>query len=214
MSRGLFQSVWLFVFVTFLIFLPYDFIFSRGLYAPYTLAEAGLEGSGHDLRIQGTSEPACMFCHLPHKEAEEPPLWDKETKKRSWPLKALKKEKVSAAKLCLSCHDGNIAGDVTAFIPSEELRKEKYIMRKGFHTVHGAGLFDDDYGADHPVGISLKKMARHNADLRTEPHSALKLKKGRIDCTTCHSVHVETPYKGFLVMDNTGSDLCLGCHIK
>lgn len=176
---------------------------------------AGLEGSKHDLRISGAPEPPCIFCHLPHKEAEEPPLWDKETEKRSWPLKTLKKEKVSAAKICLSCHDGNIAQDITAFIPSEEIRKERYLLQKGFHTVHGASLwFDDEYGADHPVGISLRKIAHHRPDLRPEPHTALKLKKGRIDCTTCHSVHAETPYKGFLVMDNSGSDLCLGCHIK
>ncbi|MCX7793706.1 MAG: cytochrome c3 family protein [Thermodesulfovibrionales bacterium] len=179
---------------------------------PLLMVEAGLEGSKHDLRIPGIAEPPCMYCHLPHKDAEEPPLWDRETERRSWSLRPLKREKASSAKICLGCHDGNIAQDVTAFIPSEELRKERYLMQKGFHSFHGLELADD--GTDHPVGISLRKIAKYNTDLRSEPHSALKLKKGRIDCTTCHSVHAETPYKGFLVIDNTNSDLCLGCHIK
>ncbi len=179
-----------------------------------SVSHAGLEGSKHDLRIPGAPEPACIFCHLPHKEAEEPPLWDKETKKRSWPLKVLKKEKVSAAKLCLSCHDGNIAQDVTAFIPSEELRKERYIMKKSLHITHIYYEDIEDIEMDHPVGIRYKNLARHNPGLRQEPLGDLKLKKGRIDCTTCHSVHNETPFKGMLVIDNYSAGLCLGCHIK
>lgn len=175
---------------------------------------SGLEGSRHDMRIPGSKEPACVYCHLLHKEAKEAPLWDKGAKARSWEIKNLKKEKAPSAKICLSCHDGNIAQDITAFIPSEELRKEKYLSQKGFHTVHGLQLDLSEEGRDHPVGLRLKSVARHATDLRPEPLRFLKLKKGRIDCTTCHSVHADTPYRAFLVMDNSNSDLCLECHIK
>jgi predicted CXXCH cytochrome family protein len=173
-----------------------------------------LEGSRHDMRIPGSPEPPCIYCHLPHKETEEPPLWDKAPKARSWLVKASKKEKAPASKICLSCHDGNIAQDVTIFIPTEELRKERYYAMKGFHVIHGLEFYLEEQGRDHPLGINLRKMARHNPELRESPLSRIKLKKGRIDCTTCHSVHAETPYKAFLVMDNSNSDLCLGCHIK
>jgi predicted CXXCH cytochrome family protein len=173
----------------------------------------GLEGSRHDMRIPGSPEPPCIYCHLPHKETEEPPLWDKAPKARSWPIKALKKEKAPASKICLSCHDGNIAQDVTAFIPSEELRKGYYLQKRGFHFIHGVEA-DFEEGRDHPIGIKQKRIAELDPDIRMEPMGPMKLKKGRIDCTTCHSVHAETPYKAFLVMDNSNSDLCLGCHTK
>lgn len=185
-----------------------------GIIIPSLSVLGALVGSKHDLRIPGSAESPCIYCHLPYKDAEEPPLWDKEAKVLSWKLKFPKKEKAPSAKVCLSCHDGNIAQDIIAFIPSEEVRRQSYIVNKGFHIVDGFELLFREEGSDHPIGVRLEKLAEVNPDLRIRPIGNLRLKKGRMDCTTCHSAHAETPYKGFLVMDNAGSSLCLGCHIK
>lgn len=79
-----------------------------------------------------------------------------------------------------------------------------------------------DLQNDHPIGFD------YNAAQAADP-SGLKvlsgallgrmtLTGGRLECNTCHDPHLTNPDNGiknsFLVMDNTGSAMCLACHNK
>ena len=85
----------------------------------------------------------------------------------------------------------------------------------------------DNLADDHPIGFSydsaqqLKPAALITiglVDSRIRFSGALK----KVECTTCHDPHVDTSnqpggntaLKPFLVMSNSGSGLCLSCHIK
>lgn len=82
----------------------------------------------------------------------------------------------------------------------------------------------------HPVGVDYSVIARNRSGLRKpdELDSALKLVNNAIGCTTCHVPYNEYDHRmlaqkrkevkdmsdPMLTMDNSGSKLCLGCHIK
>ena len=81
----------------------------------------------------------------------------------------------------------------------------------------GAGKWDHMGRSrlSHPIGsaykeISMKKMRKYNPPdmLRKE----INFFDGKIGCGTCHSIY--SGRKNMLVMDNTGSRLCMECHIK
>lgn len=82
---------------------------------------------------------------------------------------------------------------------------------------------------DHPIGESYAALSSRNRGL-TQPgqlDQAIKLADGRIGCLTCHVPYVEADHETvaasrgdglqpdpMLVMDNTGSSLCVACHKK
>ncbi|MBI1911812.1 MAG: hypothetical protein HYS21_07390 [Deltaproteobacteria bacterium] len=106
---------------------------------------------------------------------------------------------------CMSCHDAAIASDITLSVCS---------------------LPD----CDHPIGVDYAAIAATNKGLR--PASSLlpsiKLYSNTIGCGTCHVPYSQTNHQllslirqnsppapdPMLVMDNTGSRLCLECHLK
>lgn len=79
----------------------------------------------------------------------------------------------------------------------------------------GAGSWEHTSKNSHPVGISYEKASMkkmngflHGSMLRKE----LRLYDGKVGCGTCHSIYSKRQF--MLVMDNRGSRLCLGCHLK
>jgi predicted CXXCH cytochrome family protein len=89
-----------------------------------------------------------------------------------------------------------------------------------------------DLRDDHPVGFSYQAVYDERTSKGTttglfSPSNAVS-KSGskirlfglnqKVECSSCHDPHVDyttTPaLKPFLVMDNTGSALCLSCHDK
>ena len=97
---------------------------------------------------------------------------------------------------CLCCHDGVIASDASYKIAGED-----------------AVTYQRD-GLSHPIGIDYRKAALRDRKLR--PVEALSpyiaLYDGKVGCASCHN-----PYSiehRMLTMNNTGSALCLECHIK
>jgi len=99
--------------------------------------------------------------------------------------------------LCLSCHDG-------AYVPP---------ATNAAVNVTGFADLTSDLSDDHPVGFHFKE----NLDTGIKNPGTAKVNFGASGdmmwCSTCHNVHDDTN-SPFLVMSNTGSALCLDCHIK
>ncbi len=93
----------------------------------------------------------------------------------------------------------------------------------GFPTVNGDNLTDD-----HPIGFSYDDvMTESSAGLNpigTPKAAGIRFfgSKNKVECSTCHDPHInyngatggDVNLKPFLVMNNSGSALCLKCHNK
>ena len=94
---------------------------------------------------------------------------------------------------CLACHDGTVSSNVE---------------RGGASWNHAGGI-----GLSHPIGVVYQDAVRR-PDSRLHPErslpEALTLVNGQVECVTCHDHYSSVP--GLLVMDNSGSRLCLSCH--
>lgn len=97
---------------------------------------------------------------------------------------------------CLSCHDGVIASDAS------------------YKIVGGDAVTYQRNGLSHPIGMDYRKSAMHDRELRSaetlSPYIALY--DGKVGCASCHN-----PYSSqhrMLTMNNSGSALCLECHLK
>ncbi|OYW02282.1 MAG: hypothetical protein B7X11_03730 [Acidobacteria bacterium 37-65-4] len=122
--------------------------------------------------------------------------------------------------LCLSCHDGTVsvfsmyrtpvAGAPTFSAGAVIDASGKLISGANL----GASLTDD-----HPVNFAYNAaLATADGGLVT-PASASQVVAGiplygaTVQCASCHNVH-DPAYDPFLRADNTGSALCLKCHVK
>jgi len=191
------------------------------------------------LSSYATTEPEiCIFCHTPHGGDNVAPLWN-----RSLPaagaftfyssstttaavnsVAAINDESL----LCLSCHDGSIAiNSLLNTSPSGT----PVVMEQGPGPVpifgsSGAnprigGAPGDESGTghledDHPISFNYSAAATDVNETGLEPaptNAALRLFNGNMECSTCHEVH-DNAIPPFLAMDNTGSAMCLACHIK
>lgn len=133
---------------------------------------------------------------------------------------------------CLTCHDGSIGvGDI---INAGSVTPDNAgtMVQPGFGTpgpriggsrtnVAGTGDLSDD----HPISVSYKDvLTALPGSLHTV--SYVENTKGLVlygtneyvECSSCHDPHVDyinnPEYDPFLAIPNTGSDLCLSCHIK
>lgn len=99
--------------------------------------------------------------------------------------------------LCLSCHDGSMAGDATN------------------RTVTSLGK---DLTNDHPISLEYDPLMDGSLHSAADVIAAgLKLhgEGGRfsVECTTCHDPH-DNSLGSFLRRSNEGSRLCFTCHNK
>lgn len=97
---------------------------------------------------------------------------------------------------CLSCHDGVIASDAS------------------YKIVGGDAVTYERNGLSHPIGMDYQKTALQDRELK--PVEALSpyiaLYDGKVGCASCHNPY--SSQQRMLTMNNTGSALCLECHIK
>lgn len=105
-------------------------------------------------------------------------------------------DRLSAA--CISCHDASI----------DPVDRDK-LVGSGY-WMHSREL--SKHLINHPVGVSYDEvraarsyMFNHRSSL-----APVKLFGGKVGCGSCHDPYSTLP--GKLVMDNTGSRLCLKCH--
>lgn len=104
----------------------------------------------------------------------------------------------SDAAFCISCHDG--AGITSTSIAHPILATSTSNLTQ-------------DLSNDHPVGFVVNMSLK--TDLKVPVTARIKFGKNRNEmwCSSCHNVHDKTNFP-FLVMDNSGSNLCYDCHIK
>src|SRR5438045_6906227 len=79
----------------------------------------------------------------------------------------------------------------------------------------GASNVGTDLSADHPISfIYDAALAAKDPQIKDPATLTGKVKldsAGRLQCTACHDPH-NNQFGKFLVMDNSGSVLCLQCH--
>jgi predicted CXXCH cytochrome family protein len=183
----------------------------------------------------------CVFCHTPHQAAAasgQEPLWNHTLSSTanygvysSGTLDATPTDiggaaagSASTSNLCMSCHDGTVSVASLWNAPNEapinDVAGNITITAGG--NVSAAGLMTGnpnvgvDLSNDHPVNFDYDN-ALFTADggLNDPAGAAVAalLSGGTVQCASCHDPHDDT-YEPFMVMDNTGSALCITCHNK
>lgn len=171
--------------------------------------------------IQGPRPGSCTYCHVPHSgNGNMAPLWNQTLSTQTYTTYTsttyVEKNNPqmplgSDSGLCLSCHDGTIApGDTVLF---------------GKMPMTGSMYQADQFGtillSSHPFSLILPM--KDDIDLvstlvqgkTADPTGAVQLIQGNVECTSCHSPHVQAIDKlsmNFLVRDSSSSQMCLACH--
>ena len=164
----------------------------------------------------------CTFCHAPHSGlGGVTPLWNQQLSKKTYtPYTSTTYVEQGntqptlgiTSSLCLSCHDGTVAVGQSA----------------AYGQLHTTGSLNsiDSFGTtltgSHPFSLVLPLKDAPNLvaslvskGLTADPTGAVKLVKGNIECTSCHSPHTQAIDKiaqNFLVRDGSNGQMCLACH--
>jgi len=178
----------------------------------------------HNLSVTGpgpvkstTETEICVFCHTPHNANPAVPLWNHSLSAgvnyvpyTSSTMNVTVGVPTGSSKLCLSCHDGTVAIGST--------------VNNGMKTMSGVGsggqltgksALGVDLRDDHPVSFA---PAGSSEIVTPPPGSPVKLDaNGQVQCRTCHEPHrmdIDSTTMKFLVVNNSGSGLCVTCHNK
>jgi predicted CXXCH cytochrome family protein len=167
---------------------------------------------------------ACLTCHFAHSQnVEERPR-----------NRALLRKSGRGVHFCSSCH-GLRASDHCVYefahrassrslpqsgtLDSHSLQciecHDRHATRVSRSTGGGRWQPFDSTRSNHPVGISYAQVAarfpRAYTPAATLPQQ-LRLYNDQIGCGTCHSAYSNAKF--MLTVDNSGSRLCLSCHVK
>jgi predicted CXXCH cytochrome family protein len=196
-------------------------------------------GSGNTIASDNNTE-LCVFCHTPHGGVigGNAPLWNRTNvagtltlynsatldQTYSNPTTVSASILASDAPLCLSCHDG---ASLTGALKNPS---NAFPATTGLTEIStGMALIGNDLSNDHPIGMDYGQVAiASGANEFVAPTTAatgdtvgtanpLNLYgptgTSVMWCSSCHDVHngANAP---FLAAPNTGSALCLTCHVK
>jgi len=125
------------------------------------------------------------------------------------------------SKLCLSCHDGTIAIDSFGRDASNNpITGTTFVgdINANANIGEGSGV-NGDLSNDHPVAFTFPttdtEIVGITGNLVNGQTIDLPLYgTAQMECATCHDVHATGTFGKLLRVDNTGSGLCLNCHIK
>jgi predicted CXXCH cytochrome family protein len=182
--------------------------------------KSGVIGTAHDLRTLGNAGDVCISCHTPHNAnptSGTALLWIRAVRTTGYNVynttvnpdfgggtPALTGGN-QVSLLCLSCHDGAAALNVTWDAKT----------LTGYETSIGTGgaNLGTDLRNDHPIGFlySDSVTAKGTTEYNSTPTGSVKLQAGRVECASCHQVHNNT-FDPFLRQSNDASALCLACH--
>jgi len=171
--------------------------------------------------VQGPRPGSCTYCHVPHSgNGDMAPLWNQKLATSVYtpyasttnPSKGNAQMPLgSDSGLCLSCHDGTVApGDTVLF--------GKLPMTRGLNT---ADQFGPSLQSSHPFSITKLQddvdlvVTLASSGKTADKTGAVKLINGNVECTSCHSPHVQAVDKlstNFLVRDSSNGQMCLACH--
>jgi len=171
--------------------------------------------------IKGGLDP-CMYCHVPHSGVgtPNPALWSQTLSTQPYSTYASttlhnSSEQPTAgadSSLYLSCHDGTVAVGQT----------QPFGQIKMTGNMNVTDVFGTNLQKSHPFSMKTplqdapdlvaSLVASHKTD---DPLGAVKLINNDVECTSCHSPHVQaidTLSKNFLVRDSSSGQLCTSCH--
>ncbi len=176
--------------------------------------------SGASVYSQGSL--GCTFCHAPHSGlGGVTPLWNQKLSTKSYtPYNSTTYSQQGntqptlgiTSSLCLSCHDGTVGvGQSAAYGPLPTIG-----------ALNSVDSFGTTLTGSHPFSLvtPMKDAPNLVASLvsqgkTADPTGAVKLVNGNIECTSCHSPHVQgidRMAQNFLVRDSSNAQMCLACH--
>ena len=155
----------------------------------------------------------CTFCHAPHSGLGAiSPLWNQKLSQATYtPYTSTTYVEQGntqptlgiTSSLCLSCHDGTVGVG----------QSYAYGKLPVTGSLKGMDSFSSNLTGSHPFSLRLpmKDAANLVASLvskgvTADPTGAVKLINGNIECTSCHSPHVQNIDKiaqNFLVRDSS-----------
>ena len=178
------------------------------------------------------TQQVCVFCHAVHNaDPAYSPLWNHETDGAtsynmytSDTMDMLQSASPHEGSLiCLSCHDGTIAVNSLNNVPGPE--GAGLYGAPGGSGLDGSGkiatsshaFVGTDLRDDHPVGLlydATRDVNFHPKVGNSQNYPDKLLDQGLyVECTSCHNPHDNT-FSNFLAESNSGSALCLRCHIQ
>lgn len=198
-----------------------------GTLAPAQVVSGGDVLGVHNLSTSGTGpvkggSDACLYCHAPHSGVGTPnaALWSQTlsvqtyTAYSSTTLKnaPLQPTLGGSSSLCLSCHDGTVAvGQTQPYGP--------FTMTG---SMNPGDMFGSGLQGSHPFSLKLPLVdapdlqpALTTTHTTADPTKAVQLINGNVECTSCHSPHVQSidrMSQNFLVRDSSNGQMCLACH--
>jgi len=164
----------------------------------------------------------CTFCHAPHSGlGANTPLWNQKLSSATYvPYGSTTYHEQGntqptlgvTSSLCLSCHDGTVAVGSSAVYGNIPMGGQWNTLDSFGTTLTGSHPFS--------LVVPLKDAANLQASLvangkTADPSGAVALINGNIECTSCHSPHVQNIDKiaqKFLVRDSSSAQMCLACH--
>jgi len=205
-----------------------------GLFAVQVTGQ--ITGSAHDFSgYAWSAAEICLPCHTPHhadNTVADAPLWNHEvtavaayTLYSSSTMNAIDLGQPNGnSKLCLSCHDGTVAVDSYGGLTGTV---NIATFDNGGTQPVGYAFVDTDLSDDHPISFTYDDaLAGSDGELHTPSNTAAigvgaggtinaeMLFAGKMECASCHDVHNGAGNDNLLVLNNTGSALCLTCHSK
>ena len=176
-------------------------------------------GPGGKSPITGARTDACAYCHAPHSGLNTG-LWNQKLTTQTYTMYTSDTEKntgvqpvlASSSNMCLSCHDGTVAvGSTVAY---------GQVTMAG--SMNPLDVFSSKMQSSHPFSMAPK--LQDNVDLvaslattgkTADPTGAVHLVGGTVECTSCHTPHVQAKdalSQNFLVRDSSSGQMCLACH--
>jgi hypothetical protein len=201
-------------------------------------------GSAHDFTSGAgasknwvSTEEICIVCHATHGDSNldgsSGLLWNRADATTSSYILYSNTATMSSApaqpsgtsKLCLGCHDGTVAidsyGDVTG--TNKLTSADRQYIGTDLSNDHPISLaYPATSGSGGNRGVRVPSTPISAADWGGSVDTTIGesfLEGGKVECQSCHDVHARNVYSdapgdALLLVDNTGSKLCLTCHIK
>ncbi len=195
-------------------------------------ANAGISGTAHDFStatgpVAGPTNEICVYCHTPHNasSAIQAPLWNHDANLAttytmynntvSATIDMTVQAQVEGISLaCLACHDGVMA--ISDYVNGADPDDQSLTFAGDFPG--STALLGTVLSDDHPISVVYDPAvdtAFQTVASVTGAGLPLYIGTGvnQVECGSCHNVHDDT-FSPFLRLANTGSALCLTCHIK
>ena len=197
--------------------------FVLGLLVRTGTADESVVNSKHDLSAQGPGPiraveevEVCIFCHAPHNNAPQTPLWNRANPRthyriyESSTLDARVDQPSGPSKMCLSCHDGSMAlGNVLSRPVTHPIVMTARTMPPG------PADLTNDLSDDHPIGFHYDRaLATTDRQVRDPAVVSVDLPlgaHGEMHCTSCHDPH-NNQLGDFLRFTDQMSAICVACH--